>query len=487
MPPLPRKALLRAQCRCRFLEAEGDRHEFCFVCLGPRHARDGLVDSPACTECASLSKTERHKRHEYFQVEEPLADVVSALLSDEESSGSDDLGLPEVAGETALGQDPPVEEFLQSVLRSTPLSVSEGAGGVSSSASEEDGEAAPAPPASSHLSRSADFPILIAHAASIMGVPMPVSPPVEQDDPWDVGPYAKRSRPTRPACPAMPKLANYVEGSWDAPMAANAPVKALLPFSRVDGMLEAVKAGPPPLEPSLVAYLVPGASAWSTNRKATLPSPRDRLTTSLADKVYVWGAQAAAASSNAALLMAAVTKLSTGKTEGLSAAEASLVARMTSAAVFLAQGAAICSGRSMASSVVIQRNLWLSLTAMRDADKTALLNAPVSKDGLFGPAVASASERFSRLEAERKHLSGHMPLQRKPPAASSSLASAGTSQGRKRRPRRPAAASRDAAATQAPHPPSTSVPHTTAPAERTGFARPPAPAWRGGQSRKRKA
>ena len=367
MPPLPRKALLRAQCRCRFLEAEGDRHEFCFVCLGPRHARDGLVDSPACTECASLSKTERHKRLEYFQVEEPLADVVSALLSDEESSGSDDLGLPEVAGETALGQDPPVEEFLQSVLRSTPLSVSEGAGGVSSSASEEDEEPAPAPP---------------------------VSSPVEQDDPWDVGPYAKRSRPSRPACPAMPKLATYVEGSWDAPLAANAPVKALLPFSRVDGMLEAVKTGPPPLEPSLVAYLVPGASAWSTNKKTNLPSPRDRLRAALADKIYVWGAQAAAASSNAALLMAAVAKLSTGKTEGLSAVEASMVARMTAAAVFLAQGAAICAGRSMASSVVMHRNLWLSLTAMRDADKNALLNAPVSRDGLFGPAVASASERF---------------------------------------------------------------------------------------------
>ena len=93
------------------------------------------------------------------------------------------------------------------------------------------------------------------------------------------------------------------------------------------------------------SYLVPGASAWSTSKKANLPSPRDRLS--------AWGAQAAAASSNAALLMAAVAKLSTGKTEGLSAVEASLVARMTAAAVFLAQGAAICAGRTMESSVVM--------------------------------------------------------------------------------------------------------------------------------------
>ena len=53
-------------------------------------------------------------------MEEPLADVVSALLSDEESSGSEDLGPLEAAGEVALGQDPPVEEFLQDILRSTP-------------------------------------------------------------------------------------------------------------------------------------------------------------------------------------------------------------------------------------------------------------------------------------------------------------------------------------------------------------------------------
>ena len=34
---------------------------------------------------------------------------------------------------------------------------------------------------------------------------------------------------------------------------ANAPVKALLPFTRVNGLAEAAKSGPPPLEASLVA------------------------------------------------------------------------------------------------------------------------------------------------------------------------------------------------------------------------------------------
>ena len=481
MPPLPRKALLRAKCRCRYLEAEGDRHEFCFVCMGPRHARDGLVDSPDCESCACLSVSERRLRFDFFQVEEPLEDVVSALLSDEESSEFEDH--LEAANEAQpSSRDPPVEVILKNVLRTAPLSFPDVEGRALSSISEDDEEPAPGPTVTSALSRRADFPAIIKKAAEIMGVPLPASPPVEEEDPWEVGPHAKRMKTSKPLCPTMPKLADYVQGSWEAPLMANAPVKALLPFTRVTGLGEAVKTGPPPLEPSLAAYLVPGASAWMTTKKANLPSSRDKLTASLADKAYVWGAQAAAASGNAALLTAAVSKLSTEKPEGLSPEETSWVARMASAALHLNQGAAICAGRAMGNSLVVHRHLWLSLTAMREADKSALLNAPVTGEGLFGPAVAAASERFSRLEEERKHLLGHMPLQKKANAAPFSIP-AGATQGRRKRARRPVA--RAATATQAA-PPATPVPPLAVPPERAGYSRPPNPSWRGGGGGKKR-
>ena len=141
------------------------------------------------------------------------------------------------------------------------------------------------------------------------------------------------------------------------------------------------------MELSLVASLVPGASPWLAAWKATLPYPRDKLTASLAVKAYVCGAQGAAASGNTALLTAAVSNLSTERPEGLSAEETSWVARMASTALHLNQGAAICAGRVMGNSVVVHCHLWLSLTAMREADKSALLNAPVTSEGLFGPVV----------------------------------------------------------------------------------------------------
>ncbi len=51
-------------------------------------------------------------------------------------------------------------------------------------------------------------------------------------------------------------------------------------------------------------------------------------------------------------------------------------------------------GRSMASLVVLERHLWLTLTEIKDADRVSFLDAPISPSGLFGPAVKGFAERF---------------------------------------------------------------------------------------------
>ncbi len=51
--------------------------------------------------------------------------------------------------------------------------------------------------------------------------------------------------------------------------------------------------------------------------------------------------------------------------------------------------------RSMASLVVLERHLWLTLTEIRDADKVPFLDSPVYLTGLFGPAVEEFAERFT--------------------------------------------------------------------------------------------
>ncbi len=49
-------------------------------------------------------------------------------------------------------------------------------------------------------------------------------------------------------------------------------------------------------------------------------------------------------------------------------------------------------GRSMASLVVLERHLWLTLTEIKDADKVPFLDAPITPSGLFGPAVKGFAE-----------------------------------------------------------------------------------------------
>ncbi|MGL5320809.1 MAG: hypothetical protein ACRDAK_08360, partial [Aeromonas veronii] len=61
----------------------------------------------------------------------------------------------------------------------------------------------------------------------------------------------------------------------------------------------------------------------------------------------------------------------------------------------------------MASLVVLERHLWLNLTEIKDQDKMAFLDAPVSPSGLFGPAVEGFTEHFT---AAPKVASGHETL-----------------------------------------------------------------------------
>ncbi len=52
----------------------------------------------------------------------------------------------------------------------------------------------------------------------------------------------------------------------------------------------------------------------------------------------------------------------------------------------------------MASLVVLERHLWLTLTEIKDADRVSFLDAPISPSGLFGPAVKGFVERFTEAQ-----------------------------------------------------------------------------------------
>lgn len=258
-----------------------------------------------------------------------------------------------------------------------------------------------AAPSFAVASLRSDFTGLIERAASRLDIPLPPTPSVP--DLMVGGPYSRPRRATVLLAPTMPSLARYVEGAWETPLTARAPVKAYIPFTKVDGeRLQEISR----LE---AAHLVPGSSSWPSAKRPTLPTTKDRLTAQLAEKAFALSTQAVAAANNIALLAASLSRLTTGR-EGLSGEEMEEASRISGAILHLTQASAVCAGRSKATLVVLERHLWLSLTAMKETDKAALLNAPISDSGLFGAAVTDATARFGKLEEEKKQLARHLPL-----------------------------------------------------------------------------
>ena len=57
-------------------------------------------------------------------------------------------------------------------------------------------------------------------------------------------------------------------------------------------------------------------------------------------------------------------------------------------------------GQVMSTAVVQERHLWLNLADMRDAERTRLLDTPISQAGLFGGAVEDCPTVLDRSEAD---------------------------------------------------------------------------------------
>lgn len=73
----------------------------------------------------------------------------------------------------------------------------------------------------------------------------------------------------------------------------------------------------------------------------------------------------------------------------------------------------------MASLVVLEHHLWLTLTEIKDADKVPFLDAPVSPTGLFRPAVKGFVECFTEAQKSSQAMQHFLPKCSSSTAASS--------------------------------------------------------------------
>lgn len=63
----------------------------------------------------------------------------------------------------------------------------------------------------------------------------------------------------------------------------------------------------------------------------------------------------------------------------------------------------------MVNLVVLERHLWLNLTEIKDDDKVAYLDSPVSCTGLFGPSMDGFAERFTAAQKSSQAMRHILP------------------------------------------------------------------------------
>ncbi len=182
------------------------------------------------------------------------------------------------------------------------------------------------------------------------------------------------------------------------------------------------------LDESVAAHLCPPtAIGWKA--KASHPSKPCRITSALAGRSYASAGQAASALHSMAVLQVYQAKLLSAVDESeLDPATLRELRSATDLALRATKTTAQAIGRSMASLVVLERHLWLTLTETKDADRVSFLDAPISPSGLFGPAVKGFTERFTEAQKASQAMRHFLPKRSSPAAAQSRPRTAPTQQ-----------------------------------------------------------
>ncbi|ROL42307.1 hypothetical protein DPX16_8186 [Anabarilius grahami] len=422
-------------CRAPLQDADG--HGECVGCLGKPHADDAFTGG-SCSHCESMSLASLRSRAAFFR-----SDTDRALLSpsSREPARKRQRGRPvqrpelsELTSAQCPRASPSPSREQSPVLFSRPEQrpsadasdfVSFGGSddelpddSVSLAASEpehwvgESDDPAPLPllePIDHSAGMDAELFRVLSKAVEELDLEWaPLEEPSRSRlDEWFLP--GRRQAPRQRSAPFFPEVHEELAKSWRAPYSARLHTSHRSALTSVDGSEEKGYEHLPPLDEAVAAHLCPPAAVgWKTKR--SLPSKPCRTTSALAGRAYASAGQAASALHSMAIFQVFQAKLLRSMDE--SGVEESAFRDLRSAtdlALRATKAATQAIGRSMASLVVLERHLWLNLTEIKDQDKTAFLDAPVSPSGLFGPAVEGFTERFTAAQKSSQAMRHFLP------------------------------------------------------------------------------
>ncbi len=408
-----------------------DGHSECVSCLGKAHADAALAGSD-CSHCESISLAALRTRIAFFSESDPAPRALPFSSSQgpvrkkQQGRGFQRL----VESELTPAQIPrasfsPHREispvlFIQPDQRpSASVSDLVSFGGsddeladdsmslVASDAEELWGSVTdPAPsglPAPSAAKAGMDAELFRVLSKAVEELGLEWSPPEEPSrsrlDEWFLP--GRRQAPQQRPSPFFPEVHDELTRSWRSPYSARLRTSASSALTTVDGAEEKGYERMPQLDESVAAHLCPPtAIGWKA--KASHPSKPCRTTSALAGRSYASAGQAASALHSMAVLQVYQAKLLSAVDE--SEPDPATLRELRSAtdlALRATKTTAQAIGRSMASLVVLERHLWLTLTEIKDADRVSFLDAPIS------PAASLDLRWKDSLSASQKHRRRH--------------------------------------------------------------------------------
>ncbi len=226
------------------------------------------------------------------------------------------------------------------------------------------------------------------------------SPPEEPSrsrlDEWFL-PGRRQAPQQRPS----PEVHDELTRSWRSPYSARLRTSASSALTTIDGAEEKGYERMPQLDESVAAHLCPPtAIGWKA--KASHPSKPCRTTSALAGRSYASAGQAASALHSMAVLQVYQAKLLSAVDE--SEPDPATLRELRSAtdlALRATKTTAQAIGRSMASLVVLERHLWLTLTEIRTRTGSPSLMLQ------FPPAASLDLRWKDSLSASQRHRRRH--------------------------------------------------------------------------------
>ncbi len=206
---------------------------------------------------------------------------------------------------------------------------------------------------------------------------LPEEPSRSRLDEWFLP--GRQQAPHQCSSPFFPEVPDELTKSWRTPYSSHICPFASSALTSVDGAEEKRYEHLPPLDESVAAHLCPlMAIGWKVRVRTSVQ------TSALAGRAYSTAGQAASALHSIAVLQVFQAKILASEEAGLDAASLRDLRSMTDLALRATKATTQAIGQSMSSLVVLERDLWLTLTEMKEADKVPFLDAPVSSNSLFG-------------------------------------------------------------------------------------------------------